>query len=176
MHMQVPLLVEDVYSKPSTEGSADSETDTPPVPTPLLENILPADFYAKVPVFVPPGARDEDMPKAVPLGEVTKRNGDLPADFGPSSAAGGASSDDGAATSDARASCTHLVVLIHGYAGSAYDLRLLCSYMQLELPLAAFLMSQANQQWCAAPRSCALRPAPRTLRPAPCTLRKREAP
>ena len=42
--------------------------------------------------------------------------------------------------------CSHLVVLVHGYSGSAYDLRLLCSYMQLQLPHAAFLISQANQQ------------------------------
>ena len=41
---------------------------------------------------------------------------------------------------------TDLVVLVHGYSGSAYDVRLLRSYLQLQLPRAAFLLSCANEQ------------------------------
>ena len=39
-----------------------------------------------------------------------------------------------------------LVVLVHGYSGSAYDVRLMRSYLQLQLPRAAFLLSCANEQ------------------------------
>ena len=49
--------------------------------------------------------------------------------------------------------CTHLIVLTHGYAGSAYDMRLLCSYLQVQAPRAAFLISQANQQAVSVPIS-----------------------
>jgi len=42
--------------------------------------------------------------------------------------------------------CSHLVVLVHGYSGSAYDMRLLCSFLQLQLPNIAFLISKSNEQ------------------------------
>ena len=45
-----------------------------------------------------------------------------------------------------RRKCNNLIVLIHGYAGSAFDMRLLCSYLQLQLPRVAFLISQANSK------------------------------
>jgi len=37
-------------------------------------------------------------------------------------------------------------VLVHGYSGSAYDMRLLCSFLQLQLPNIAFLISKSNEQ------------------------------
>ena len=43
-------------------------------------------------------------------------------------------------------SSTTLVVLVHGYGGSANDMRLICSFLQLEMPTATFLISQSNQR------------------------------